>query len=402
MHPLQWSKWSEKWLTHPSTLRRAQAIAKKAGIPLERVSEIAQTAVLEDGHYPIPASAVPGKKLHSSVQKTSDVRRIAFAVLGARLLIPAAFALFVKFVPMNPSSDRIAYLLGAVATFAAILLLINFLSARRFALLIPPLKTKLEGEGLQVDSWNGIPVSLAPGALPRSYENHMHWDLGFLFFQPDRICYWGEETRFSLRRGQISEIKLGLGAPHLFRMQRVYIAWRDTEQSTCGVFSLGSAEPGTLLAIRQRTKDLMDRLLRWHKQSSHASSLPQPLGALARPEFRNVTGASPLRLRKPIGVIRELYRTAFFAAGVAVVAGLPFHILDFLANPEGFAGRPHAPGSGWYVVLVAVTIRLIQYVPIFRYKEVPILQASLSARTTRDETRGEPQQRQTEPEPAIR
>jgi hypothetical protein len=130
--------------------------------------------------------------------------------------------------------------------------------------------------------------------------------------------------------------------------------------------------------------------------------LPQPLGALASPEFRNVTGASPLRLRQPVGVIRELYRTAFFAAGVAVVAGLPFHILDFLANPEGFAGRPHAPGSGWYVVLVAVTIRLIQYVPIFRYKEVPILQASLSARTTRDETRGEPQQRQTEPEPAIR
>jgi len=40
MHPMQWSKWSEKWLTHPSTLRRVQAIARKAAIPLERLPEM--------------------------------------------------------------------------------------------------------------------------------------------------------------------------------------------------------------------------------------------------------------------------------------------------------------------------------------------------------------------------
>ena len=402
MHPLQWSKWSEKWLTHPSTLRRAQAIAKNAAIPLEHISKIAQAAVQEDTHYPIPASAVSGNKLHSSSQKTSDVRRIAFAVLGARLLIPTGFALLVKFVPMSPASDRFVYLLGAITTFSALLLLINFISARRFDSLIPQLKTKLQNDRVQVDARSGVPVSLAPGALPRSYENHMHWDLGFLFFESDRICYWGEETRFSLRRDQVSEIKLGLGAPHLFRMQRVYIAWRDVERSTCGVFSLGSAEPGTLLAIRRRTKDLMVQLLQWHKESSFPRSLPQPLGSLQTPEFRNVTGASPIRLRNPVQIVRELYRTAFFAAGIAVVAGLPFHILDFLADAQGFAARPHTPGSGWYVVLVAVTIRLLQYVPIFRYKEVPVLQASLAAPAVRQTTRGEAERHQPEPEPAVR
>ena len=402
LHPLQWSKWSEKWLTHPSTLRRAQAIARKARIPLERLAEIAQTAVSEDAHYPIPASAMSGNKLHSSSQKVSDVRRIAFAVLGARLLVPAAFALIVKFVPMSPSSDRLVYLLGAMATFAGILLLINFLSARRFGLLIPQLQGKFEKEGVQVEAWSGIPASLAPGALPRSYEGHMHWDLGFLFLEGDRICYWGEESRIALRREQISEIKLGLGAPHLFRMQRVYIAWRDVERSTCGVFSLGSAEPGTLLAVRRRTRELFVRLLQWHKESASPRSLAQPFESLATPELRNVTGASPLRLRKATGVIRELYRTAFFAAGVALVAGLPFHIVDFFADLQGFASRPHAPGSGWYVVLVAVTIRLIQYVPIFRYKEIPVLQASLPGVAARRETSGGAEKPEPQPEPAIR
>jgi len=402
MHPLQWSKWSEKWLTHPSTLRRAQAIAKKAAIPLEQVSEVALTAMLQDTHYAIPASAIPGNKLHSSANKASDVRRITFILLGARLLIPAAFALFVKFAPMSPSSGRVVYLVGAIVTFAALLLLINFISARRFDSLIPQLKSKLQDQGVQVDRWSGIPVSLAPGALPRSYEGHMHWDLGFLFFGSDRICYWGEETRFSLRREQISEIQLGLGAPHMFRMQRVYLAWRDTERSTCGVFSFGSAEPGTLLAIRRRTKDLMVRLLQWHKQSSSPWSLPQPLDSLATPEFRNVTGMSPLRLRQAAQVLKELYRSAFFAAAVAVVAGLPFHILDFLAGPEAFASRPHAPGSGWYVVLVAVTIRVLQYVPIFGYKEVPVVQASLPASSARPATRNEAEHHHVEPEPAMR
>jgi Zn-dependent protease with chaperone function len=402
MHPLQWSKWSEKWLTHPSTLRRAQAIAKKAAIPLEQISQIPQTAALQDAHYPIPASAIAGNKLHSSAKKASDVRRIAFTLLGARLLIPVAFALFVKFVPMSPSSDRLVYLLGAIVTFAMLLLLINSISARRLESLIPQLKAKLQNEGVQADAWTGVPVSLAPGALPRYYEGHMHWDMGFLFFESDRICYWGEETRFSLRREQISEIKLGLGAPHMFRMQRVYIAWRDTERSTCGVFSLGDAEPGTLLALRRRTKDLMVRLLQWHKESSSRSSLPQPLDSLAAPEFRNVTGASPLRLRQAGQVLKELYRAAFFAGAVAVVAGLPFHILDFLRDPEGFAARPHAPGSGWYIVLLTLTIRLIQYVPIFRYKEVPVVQASLPAASARSASRGEAEQPQTEPEPAIR
>ena len=402
MHPLQWSKWSEKWLTHPSTLRRAQAIAKKAKIPVERIPEIAQTAVQQDSRYAIPPSAIAGNKLHSSTKKMNDVRWITFTMLGAKLLIPTAFALLVKFVSMSPSSDRMAYLVGAIVTLAVYLLLFNIISTRRLRSIIPMLKSKLQTEGVQVEGWRGVPVALAPAAVPRTYEGHLHWDLGFLFIQSDRICYWGEETRFTLRREQISDIKTGPGSPVLLALDRIYVAWRDTERSTCGVFSLASAEPGTLLALRRRTKDLLVQLLQWYKESSTSRSLPQPLNSLSTPQFGNVTGRSPLELWKASRVVRELYLTALIAAGVAVFAGLRFHVQQFLADPNGFSSHPHAPGSGWYVVLVAVTIRLIQYLPFFSYKEVPVVQASLAGSRARRAPSPDTTEPKREPEPAIR
>ena len=402
MHPLQWSKWTEKWLTHPSTQRRAQAIAKKAGIPLSHVAAIAETAVKNDAHYPIPASAIAGNKLHSSSNKASDVRRLGLTFLAVRLLVPTAFALVVKFVAMSPSADRFVYLLGAMVTLATHLVLINFLAARRIGSLIPLLKAKLLSEGIDVDAWRGVPVALAPAALPRVYEGHSHWDLGFLFFGPDRISYWGEETRFSLRRGQITDMKIGPGGPALIRLPRIYIAWRHIERPACGVFSLASAEPGTLLALRRRTKDLLVHMLQWRKESFAADAVPARLASLTAPAFGDVTGTSPLAWRKSQAFVREMYRTALFAAALAIVAGLPFHATTFLTDPEAFASRPHVPGSGWYVVVVAAAIRILQYVPIFLYKEKPVVQASLAPAPASKSATAAAVEQKVEPEPAIR
>src|SRR5262249_6463200 len=38
--PLEWSKWSEKAMTHPSTVRRASAIGSAAAMTPERVKEL--------------------------------------------------------------------------------------------------------------------------------------------------------------------------------------------------------------------------------------------------------------------------------------------------------------------------------------------------------------------------
>jgi hypothetical protein len=67
----------------------------------------------------------------------------------------------------------------------------------------------------------------SPAAAPRSYESNSFWDIGYLFFRSDRICYRGEEIQFSLRRDQITDIKLDTGLPGFLGSNRVYIAWRE-------------------------------------------------------------------------------------------------------------------------------------------------------------------------------
>jgi Zn-dependent protease with chaperone function len=83
MLPIHWSNWSEKWLTHPSSLRRAQAIARKAGIPMERISDIAQTAATADDHYVLPDTVAPGVKVHSTHAKQGGSLRVAFTMLAS-------------------------------------------------------------------------------------------------------------------------------------------------------------------------------------------------------------------------------------------------------------------------------------------------------------------------------
>jgi hypothetical protein len=221
-------------------------------------------------------------------------------------------------------------------------------------------------------------VGLAPGPVPRTYEGHTHWDVGFLFLRSDRTCYWGEETRFALRRDQIIAIKLGPSTPNLLRSHRVYIAWRDVAGSTCGVFSLGSIAPETVLGLRHRTKNLFAQLLQWHTASSPARPLPAPLDSLPAPDFGSVTGISPVTIGKRETVLKQMYLFGLLAAAVAVVAGLPFHLLSALAQiPTVSGAQPDGIGSGWYVVVVALSVILLQYIPYFRYKEVPVLQANL-------------------------
>ena len=385
MHPLNWGKWGEKWLTHPSTLRRAEAIARKAAIPLERLPEIAQRAVEADAHYTIPAAAIAGNKVLSTTKKSGNAAQALVAMLSAIILTPTAFALLVKYTHFSEPVRRWIYVGGFFAAFAAFLTVCNFLPARKLRGIVSQLKTKVLAEGVQADAWDGVTVGLAPGPVPRTYEGHTQWDLGFLFFRSDRICYWGEEAHFALRRDQVISIKLGPSTPNLLRSHRVYLAWRDLERSTCGVLSFGCATPDTVLALRAHTKKLFARLLQWHATASPAKPLPEPLGSLTAPQFGSVTGISPLTVATRKKVMNHMYLFGLLAAGVAVVAGLPFQLLQSMLRLQGVSGaQAVSVGAGWYVVAVSLTIAFLQYIPYFRYKEIPVLQADLGKPTSQN------------------
>jgi hypothetical protein len=371
MLPIHWSNWSEKWLTHPSSLRRAHAIARKAGIPMERVPNIARTAAAADDHYVLPETVTPGVKVHSSHTKQGGTLRVAYTMLSVLIFIPAGFALLANRFFQHFPLRSVLFFAGFAATFAMYYACANFLPPMRLPNLVAALKSKLAKEGVLADAWDGVFVGLSPAAAPRNYEQNTNWDLGCFFLRSDRLCYWGEETKFSLRPDQITAITLAPGMPGLLPPWRIYFAWKDDELGTSGVFNIGCVNGASTLTLRQQSSKLAERLKMWWKSRPAERPLPGPLATLRSPQIGAVTGAVPRF--SPGKVFSELFFTAFFAILGAILCGLPFQLVAFLFSrldvSLGKITAIHSPGTGWYVVAVALGVRFFALIPALRYKD---------------------------------
>src|SRR5262249_15345489 len=92
--PLEWSKWSEKSMTHPSTVRRARAIGRAAEMSEERVNELLAAPYLPasgscEEHYLAPRSVTNPKAFSSEFKRQGAARAfLAFAALA--ILLPSA------------------------------------------------------------------------------------------------------------------------------------------------------------------------------------------------------------------------------------------------------------------------------------------------------------------------
>jgi hypothetical protein len=106
--------------------------------------------------------------------------------------------------------------------------------------------------------------------------------------------------------------------------------------------------------------------------------VPAPLDTLSTPVVRAVTCAVPGALWKPGKLFNELLATAWIAALVAMLCGLPFHLIAYLTSPaySGLGLLPwSSPGAGWFVVLAAPLVRFLSLIPVLRYHDQPILVA---------------------------
>jgi Zn-dependent protease with chaperone function len=405
MMPFHWSKWSEKWLTHPSSLRRAQAIARKAGIPVEQIQEIASANIAQTDHYILPATVAPGAKILSTQKKLKSSVRATFAMLHAMILVPAAFAWLARYYAADPVLHRTLYLAGPVAAFVSYLMLANFAALSGLPELIVSLKDKLKKEGVEADAWGGITVGFAPAASPRVYELNTNWDIGSLFIRSDRLCYCGEETKFALRRNEITAIVLGPGLPGLVTNRRIYIAWKDAGQERGGAFNLGSIEGSSLLELKRKTAQLEKILQNWRKASADGRPLPPQLAELRSPIIGAVTGVAPNAHWKFGRVFKELFLTGAIAIVVAVLCGLPFQLLAYLFSlplaPSERLIQIHSPGAGWYVVCVAVVLRAIALIPTLRYKDKPFVEVPPSEGELRATPRDAVQTQQPEANTAL-
>ena len=365
MMPIHWSRWREKWLTHPSSMRRAQAIAKRAGIPFEEIPTIAREGACETVNYTIPSTTGPGAKLHSTQRTKSLTLKLSFTLVGLLAFVPSLSCLAA--IHLASPLKWIVFALALPSTLLAFLLLANYSPRFTRGKLQSALDKKLAAQGIQAESWSGVYVGFSPTAAPRLYEGNSNWDIGYLFLRSDRLCYCGEETTFALRQDQITAIKHAEGLPGLLAPNRIYIAWTETERGSCGVFNISRGNVDSVLQARNLNVDLAHHLQAWWKSPPVTRPLPPQLAELSSPEIRTVTSSNPANLWSPKKLFTELLWTAIFTGAGATICALPFH-LPF-----------HTPGAGWYAILVAVAVRFITIVPFLRYRDLPKLIAQSPA-----------------------
>jgi len=401
MMPTQWSHWREKWLTHPSTLRRAGAIAAGAGIPLEQIPQIALQGAAEAPVYVLPPTAAPGAKLHSSQRTRAIALQLGIALIAVFAFIPSLFSLAA--IHSTTPVNWILFVVAPLATPAAFLLLSNYAVRLTRGDLVPSLKKKFIGQGIQVDSWSGVFVNFSPAAAPRLYDGNATWDVGYFFFSSDHLCYWGEEIQFALRRNQITSFCLADGSPSLLPSKRLYVAWKDDDRNACGVFNVACGNADSSIHANRLTAELAQRFETWWKTSPAASStppaelpqrlespgtsaLPSELAGLTSPQVRAVTSQVPASRWNSRKIFSELLWVGIFTAVAATLCGLPFHFNEFLIAAISPAARRNLAivsptlGAGWYAVAVAVLTRFFVIMPLLRYRDTPKLVADTPMR----------------------
>jgi hypothetical protein len=145
-------------------------------------------------------------------------------------------------------------------------------------------------------------------------------------------------------------------------------------------FSLGHSD--SVRNGARQTSELASRLAAWWSTQSVVRPLPAPLDTLSTPVVRAVTCAVPGALWNPGKLFNELLATAWIAALVAMLCGLPFHLMAYLASPahSGFGlptlEFPRAQGgsSSW-------PVRFLFLIPALRYHDKPILVAQTAVKS---------------------
>ncbi len=344
--PQEWGPWSGVLLTHPSVADRARAIGRAAGLDPARIEAVRRDGCGDADHHELPSAAAG--KVFSTRRKAEYGLRVTLAMTAALALgAVLALALTAALAPGWPRPLTIA--LAAAAAFALALGVFDLLAARGVAGLRRSLAPRLAAEGIDVAG--GRFVTLAPSARVRIYEGHTDWDAGFLFVRGDRLCYVGEETRFTLRRDEVIAVRLGARAPGWVGAPRVVLDWRG------GAISLRPADVTRVSAGREASWRLLGVLGAWlDGLAEDRASAPCPsLDALGHPDLLEVTSNTPREAAHPRTLAPMLVVLALVVALACGLVGLPF----------GVTGTPGFAEAWLAASLAVVAFRL----PWWRWRE---------------------------------
>jgi Zn-dependent protease with chaperone function len=312
MLPLAFGRVEELFLTHPSTMRRFEAIAARTGLPRERIAELVAAADAGGDSYPIPPSVASEAWVFSGKFRQSQKARIAWGLTANLVLTPVAVALAAE---SAAAPAWLAFALALVACAALHLVLCDVLPLAGYPALEARLAAKLERAGVRLDPAARVFVGIAPALEPRVYDGFFDWDLGFLVPGEDGLAYAGEHVSFTLRRDHVTEIRLVPGPPGWFRSQVVAVSWDDGAASGC--LTMKPAGVGAVYRTAQAARRLGEALERWRRGSGGVEA-PD----FGPPSIGDVTSESPREIASLQNVYVSTVLAGFLSLGVGQLAGL--------------------------------------------------------------------------------
>ena len=352
--PIHWGRGTSLWITHPSTVHRAERIAAAGGMSAEQLSAIlekyraeasAQGAPQAQGdpgvHYSVPESS--SERAVRSAARTRRTHQIRLWVGLLAYIVPAALmAGIVHFAQLTGNVAFAAYILGLLATPV----LCSFIGPKLSVMRRSKQKAELQQSLADGKYPNAIAVGFAPGAVVRLYGyNYYSWDTGLLSLERNRLVFVGEQVRFSIPVEQIDGICLGQGGPSWWKVPRVYIRWKNSEGRP-SVFSFGNLEPCGVFSLRKQQRELCELLQRWREAPErHGIVGAEDVPALALGQVTSIAPNQVGRFRTQLVMAIYLFP---LAAAVNVVLGL-----DSLA----------------YLCSVIVITRIFESIPYWSFRD---------------------------------
>jgi STE24 endopeptidase len=337
--PLRWTWWEDTTSTHPSMIRRGEALARRFGLPRERMERLLRGEEAPDAsdeaRYELPAATLSEDRVFTTWFKVRSGQVVLWSVLGVCVLSGVLSSWAVH----RAGRGIEAYALAVLGGWLLVQLLLNLLAVRGFEDLGRRLAERFEREGLSVAG--GVLVGFAPDDSPRIYEGQGVWDIGFLLFGRDGLAFLGDQARFRLRRDQVQAVRLGPGTPGWWPVGSVYVDWRDDRSSEGWMRTFHLRGRGrTLWGLRRNTKELAERLASWLR-SPAGVDLPE----LPPPPVVDVAGLHPREALRPRVLLVTCY-LIFVLCAVLTMA---------LQEWQGFFTAP----------LVGIAIYLAQVVPFW-------------------------------------
>lgn len=345
--PLDWNKGLGFLLTHPSAKQRIEATAKRAGISPERVEQI-----LSEPPPEMPeryAESFPAgedqKAFSSNVRMMASLGKMISGVTAA-IALPLLAAYVADGLRLDIVAEIAVYALALIGTIALSVFFDKWEPLMGLGRVGDTLRVKLQREGISVKDVDGLLIGFGPDPEPRVYEQVHYWDAGFLCLTDDRLSYVGEDTRFSLRRDQITEIEWRDHLPRWWPDPIAIVHWRDDENSREGSFYLGRLAAVPLRQLFAKSSELERRITAWQAGGSSVATR-ESLSTLESPNIPPVTSQSVAETLSWTAALGGVALIAFVALAAGALVDFPF---AWTFGPQG---------TGWKIVLLAASARAV-------------------------------------------